>query len=105
MVDVAAVRLSVGDGACRPPRGQLTTPAPFEGGAAAPESSLRRTRQLQMTIAFFICHLCHFFAFSSVLTPDSPPSRPPSLPLSLDGAAEAARLAVAGQTEPSQVFL
>lgn len=37
MVDVAAVRFSVGDGACRPPWGQLTTPTPFKGGTAAPE--------------------------------------------------------------------
>lgn len=58
---------------------------------------------LKMTITF-ICHLCYFLPFSFILTPDNPPSRPPHHP-SLDRAAEAARLAVAGQTEPSQVFL
>lgn len=56
---------------------------------------------LQMMTAVFICHLYNFLPFSCVLTPDNLPS----LLLSLAPAAEAARLAVAGQTEPSQVFL
>lgn len=52
---------------------------------------------LQMTTTLFICHLCHYLPLSC-----APPHNPPSCSLWLS---EAARLAVAGQTEPSQVFL
>lgn len=59
-------------------------------------------------LLFPLCHLSHFLLFLSstpVTFPPTPSSLHDPLLLSLAVTAEATRLAVAGQTEPSQVFL